>query len=178
MKHIMLDLETMGNGNCAAIVAIGACEFNPVGSGIDSGRFYAQVSLQSSADAGLVMDTDTVLWWLKQSDAARKSTFEGPGQIPLGDALCRFSKWLAGTDVAVWGNGATFDNVIIRSAYKAVGLPVPWSFRDDRCYRTMTNLLPASRRPVFERSDTAHNALDDATTQALYLQRVYKELGL
>ena len=179
MKHVMLDLETMGNGNRAAIVAIGACEFNPIGSGVDSGQFYRRVALKSSVDAGLIMDTDTVLWWLKQSYAARVDTFESGG-VPLDYALVEFTHWigLVDKDPAVWGNGATFDNVIIRSAFAACGFNTPWSFRNDKCYRTVANLLPASRCPVFEHSGTAHNALDDAITQALYLQRVYKELGL
>lgn len=183
MKHVMLDLETMGNGSRAAIVAIGACEFDPVGVGvlIDSSHwFYQQITLQSSVDAGLDIDANTVLWWLQQSDAARKSTFEGDKLWPLGDALHSFSQWMApfGKDAAVWGNASTFDNVIIRSAYKAVKLPVPWGFRGDKCYRTVINLLPEPRRPAFERSGIAHNALDDAINQALYLQKVYKELRL
>lgn len=186
MKHIMLDLETVGNGNNAAVVAIGACEFDPHGEGVSSlasARFYQQASLESAVGAGMQMDPSTVLWWLKQSDAARKSTFEGENIIPLGDACFHFSKWVGAIaldprNICVWGNGATFDNVIIRSAFKAVGLPVPWSFRGDRCYRTVADLLPEVRRPEFVRSGTAHNALDDAITQALYLQRCYKAMGL
>ena len=183
MKHIMLDLETMGNESNAAIVAIGACEFLLPGRVREHweakpGEFYQKVDLESSVKAGMQIDTSTVLWWMRQSDDARKSTFEG-ATIPLGDALRQFSIWVTALgDCAVWGNGATFDNVIIRSAFKAVGLPVPWSFRNDKCYRTVVNLLPESRRPVFERSGVAHNALDDAITQVLYLQKVYKELGL
>ena len=187
MKHIMLDLETMGNGPNAAIVAIGACEFLLPGRVREHWEakpqeFYQKVSLESSVKAGMQIDTSTVLWWLKQSDEARKSTFEGD-TCPLGDACHLFTQFIHRVDhdqggTAVWGNGATFDNVIIRSAFKAVGLPVPWSFRNDKCYRTVVNLLPEDRQPKFERSGTAHNALDDAITQALHLQKVYKELGL
>ncbi|MCR4302266.1 MAG: 3'-5' exoribonuclease [Sulfuricaulis sp.] len=184
MKHIMLDLETMGHGNNAAIAAIGACEFNLPGRVREHweakpAEFYQKVGLESSVKAGMQIDTSTILWWMQQSDEARKSTFQGE-TMPLGDALHEFSKWIESIDkdVAVWGNGATFDNVIIRSAFKAVGLPVPWSFRNDKCYRTVANLLPKERQPVFERSGTAHNALDDAITQAVYLQKVWKELGL
>lgn len=177
MKHIMLDLETMGNGNNAAIAAIGACSFvlhpNEGSDGIVS-KFYTKVDLQTSVDAGMNLDVSTILWWLKQSDEARKSTFGGE-TLPLRDACFRFGNWIADKDAAVWGNGATFDNVIIRSAFKAVKLPVPWSFRGDKCYRTVINLLP---QPVFERAGTAHNALDDAITQARHLQKVWKELGL
>lgn len=188
MKHIMLDLETMGNGNNAAIVAIGACEFNLPGRirehwEAKPREFYQKVNLESSVKAGMQIDTSTILWWMQQSDEARKSTFQGD-TMPLGDACHQFAGFVNNVsghiekDVAIWGNGATFDNVIIRSAFKAVGLPVPWSFRNDKCYRTVINLLPKDRQPVFERSGTAHNALDDAITQALHLQKVWKELGL
>lgn len=186
MKHIMLDLETMGNGNNAAVVAIGACEFDPHGEEVSilaSARFYQQTSLESAVAAGMEMDPSTVLWWLKQSDAARKSTFEGENIIPLGDACHQFTKWVCAVsldpkDVCVWGNGATFDNIIIRSAFKAVRLPLPWGFRGDRCYRTVADLLPEARRPPFVRSGTSHNALDDAVTQALYLQQCYRAVGV
>ena len=70
MSHIMLDLETMGNGNRAAIIAIGAVAFNS--SGVNQ-RFYQQVRLDMSIDCGLEMDASTVLWWLQQSDAARSA---------------------------------------------------------------------------------------------------------
>lgn len=51
MKHVMLDLETMGSGPRAAIVAIGACCFEP-----ETGRigetFYQAIDLESSVDLG------------------------------------------------------------------------------------------------------------------------------
>ena len=48
--HVMLDLETMGNGANAAIIAIGAVSFNENGV---ADRFYKQVALQSSVSIGL-----------------------------------------------------------------------------------------------------------------------------
>jgi len=170
-KNIMADIETMGQGNNAAIVAIGACAFDPAESGIPDEppcHFYTRVSLQSSVDAGMVIDPSTVLWWMQQSEAARKATFEGI-EMPLGDALHSFAKWVGG-DFPVWGNGATFDNVIIRSGFAAVGLPVPWHYWNDRCYRTMKNLVRFKAEPF----GTAHNAHDDAVTQALHLQKIYQ----
>lgn len=194
MKHIMLDLETLGTGPTAAIVAIGACAFDLPGPGVHNddnpeAHFYTRVDLQSSVDAGLEMDPSTLLWWMKQSDKARKSTFEGR-RTPLGDAILNFNNWVyhcapvAGrtepdrADVWVWGNGATFDNVVIRSAFKAVRLNPCWSFHNDRCYRTVVNMLPDHRQPAFEKYGIAHNALDDAIAQALHLQKVWKEMGL
>lgn len=172
MNHIMLDLEALGQGNNAAIVAIGACEFDPAVDICATRTFYQKVALASSVEAGMQMDPSTVLWWMKQSDAARKSTFDGE-TIPLGDALHAFSKWF-GEDKPVWGNGATFDNAIIRSGFAAVGLPVPWKYWNDRCYRTMKSLVSFKAEPF----GTAHNALDDAITQAVHLQRIYAALNL
>ncbi len=180
MKHIMLDLETMGTRPNAAIVALGACEFDLSYDDPIRDTFYIQVGLDSSVQAGLKIDTSTILWWMQQSDAARKQTFGRCEGWPIGDAVHRFSKFVEarGKDAAIWGNGATFDNVIIRSAFDAVKLTPPWSFRNDKCYRTVVNLLPEDKRPAFVPYGTAHNALDDAIAQALHLQKVYKALGL
>lgn len=184
MKHVMLDLETLGTGPRAAIVAIGAVEFDPRGGEVPSANaFYSRVALASAMQYGEV-DASTLLWWMQQSDQARKDTFLGEAG-GLEQVLPAFNRWIDHIDngglaknVCVWGNGATFDNVVIRSAMAAVGLTPSWSFRNDKCYRTVINLLPKDKQPEFVRSGTAHNALDDAITQALYLQKVYKALGL
>lgn len=185
MKDIMLDLETLGTGNTAAVVEIGAVEFDPHGDGIRA-TFRRRVTLTSAMFHGNV-DAGTLLWWLQQSHEARAAVFLDDDPLlgtnpqlarPLDVTLDDFSSWLEGTEIAMWGNGATFDNIVLRSAYRAVGKKVPWSFRNDKCYRTVINLLPEHRRPPFERIGMAHSAVDDATTQALHLQKVYKALGL
>jgi len=178
--HVMLDLETLGTGNNAAVVEIGAAEFDPHGVGILS-TFRRRIMLESAMRHGNV-DAGTLLWWMQQSDEARLGVFFDTQETarPLDVALDDFSSWLYGdkNEVVMWGNGATFDNIVIRSAYRSVGKKVPWSFRQDKCYRTVINLLPEHRRPPFERIGMAHSAVDDATTQALHLQKVYKALGL
>jgi hypothetical protein len=55
MRDVMLDLETMGNGPDAAITAIGAVCFNPVGGTVGPG-FYRVVDLASSVAAAGVKD--------------------------------------------------------------------------------------------------------------------------
>lgn len=185
MNNIMLDLETMGIGSNAAIVAIGACAFDlPArrqSPNVDPRlfhQFYCRVSLASSMRAGMQVDASTILWWMQQSDAARKSTFEG-AEIDLVGACFQFADFVSRVslhlegNVAIWGNGATFDNVVIRSAFKAVHVAEPWSFRNDKCYRTVINLLPEDRRPKLVRYGVWHNALDDAITQAVQLQKVW-----
>lgn len=159
MLDVMLDLETMGAGPTAAIIAVGAVQFDPA-AGTLGDEFYAVVDLQSSVAAGLHIDPSTVLWWLRQSDEARAAVTE-PGS-PLADVLRDFAGWLP-AGARVWGNGAGFDNVVLASAYRAVGMRTPWSYRDDRCYRTLRALNPDVE---YARSGTAHNALHDARSQA------------
>lgn len=185
MNHIMLDLETLGSGSRAAVVAIGAVAFDPAGSSTpadipSSNRFYATITPDSAIEAGLEVTGSTIQWWMQQSDAARQQTF-GLGAGYLVPTIVTFRNFVldhGGKDAVVWGNGATFDNVIIRSAFAAAGQTPPWSFRNDRCYRTVCNLLPKAKQPELIRLGTFHNALDDAVTQALHLQKVYKLLGL
>ncbi len=170
MNHIMLDLETMGTGPNAAIVAIGAVEFELTKAGGQLGdSFYQCISLESAMAEGGQVDAGTVLWWLKQSDAAR-AMFAQPAFVH-GVALVGFSKWMTKRgetkNMRVWGNGASFDNVILASAYRRAGLQLPWNSFNDRCYRTVKSMHPAA--PAIQRTGTHHNALDDAINQANHL---------
>ncbi len=167
MKDIMIDLETMGQGPNAAIIALGAVEFDIEKSSL--GRdFYEVVDLQSSIASGGVADASTILWWMKQSDEARKEFARIGDTLP--DVLYDFSMWLfeaaERSKLCIWGNGATFDNVILSSAYRNAELEQPWMYYGDRCYRTIKNLHPDIK---MERQGTYHNALDDAKSQAVHL---------
>lgn len=167
MNNIMLDLETMGQGPNAAIIAIGAVEFDIISHSLGK-EFYAVVDLESSIKCKGVVDGNTVLWWMKQSDEARKAFLQKGIELPT--ALFDFSMWLMTASerskICMWGNGATFDNVILASAYRNCNLELPWMYYGDRCYRTIKNLNPDIK---MERVGTYHNALDDAKSQAVHL---------
>ena len=75
-ENVMIDLETMGVNNNAAIIAIGAVAFDFEGN--LGYHFYQTITLQSSVENGGIMDASTVLWWMRQSDEARKE-FEREG---------------------------------------------------------------------------------------------------
>lgn len=166
MSNIMLDLETMGTRPDAAIVAIGAVEFDPSTRAIGE-RFYRTVNLASAVAMGGTIDPDTVLWWLRQSDPAR-AELQRPDRVTLGTALLAFDNWLDDRrdSVCIWGNGAAFDNVILRTAYTNAGTPAPWNHWNDRCYRTLKAMHPGV---PLHRTGTHHNAVDDAETQARHL---------
>jgi exodeoxyribonuclease VIII len=91
----------------------------------------------------------------------------------LPKALAEFSAWynLNAFGLPVWGNGATFDNVILSNAYKAAGLERPWGRFGDRCYRTLKNLHPDVK---MHRIGEHHHALADAVTQGLHLVDIFR----
>lgn len=165
---VMVDLETMSTENHAAIVSMGAVrfwlnvkqeQFTP------DQEFYINVDLESSVNAGLHLSAHTVKWWLKQGDSARRALDNG---IDLKTALIMLRGFIP-NDVYLFGNGATFDNVILRNAFRAVGMEYPVTYRNDMCYRTLKHLVDVPERP-FE--GTLHNALDDAKAQAWHLMDI------
>lgn len=187
MKNVMLDLETMGSGSKAAIVSIGAVLFDPM-TGETGAEFYQVVSLNSSAHYG-ELDPGTVIWWMQQSEEAR-AVFLDENKTSLKAALESFSSWIEQNcdqnekgkpEAIVWGNGATFDNVIMGNAYKATRLRQPWAFFNDRDVRTIVDLGKQLRgidhKKTLELEGTAHNALDDAKFQVRYVSEIYKALA-
>lgn len=181
MRHVMLDLETLSTAHNAAIVSIGAVLFDPV-SGILGKEFYQVVDLTDDPSNGIV-DATTVRWWINQGDDAR-AVFSSSSARPLKEALTEFSSFVetnCGLDAQVWGNGSTFDNIIMSSAFNRHGLRRPWSFRNDRDVRTVVELGKTLRnfdaKAAVTLTGTAHNALDDARYQAKYVCAVYKILA-
>ncbi|EFF2452173.1 exonuclease, partial [Escherichia coli] len=121
--HLMIDLETMGKNPDAPIISIGAIFFDPQ-TGEMGPEFSKTIDLET---AGGVIDRDTIKWWLKQSREAQSAILTD--EIPLDDALLQLREFIDENSgeffVQVWGNGATFDNVILRRSYERQGIPCP-----------------------------------------------------
>ena len=181
--HVMVDLETMGKKHNAPIVAIGAVVFDPATGSIGE-RFYKVVCLESSVNWGAVIDPSTVIWWLKQSSEAR-SAIVNDDAIPLLDALLQFREFVSdnvagGSKKAqVWGNGASFDNSILRSSYDCIAEDYPWEYWNDRDVRTMVELGQAigfDPKTTIPFDGDRHNALADAIHQARYVSAIWQRI--
>ena len=166
MSNIMVDLESMGTRSNAAIIALGAVKFSSKGLGDE---FYMKVDLETCVRSGLTIDASSIMWWMQQSEAAR-GEFAKKGDS-LFNVLKAFSRFVGSSrDAKIWGNGADFDNVVLANAYDAVNLDRPWEYWNNRCYRTVNKLLGGSIE--LERVGDAHNAIDDAKSQAAHLVRI------
>ncbi|EOJ7050251.1 3'-5' exoribonuclease [Escherichia coli] len=175
--HLMIDLETMGKNPDAPIISIGAIFFDPQ-TGDMGPEFSKTIDLET---AGGVIDRDTIKWRLKQSREAQSAIMTD--EIPLDDALLQLREFIDENSgeffVQVWGNGANFDNTILRRSYERQGIPCPWRYYNDRDVRTIVELGKAidfDARTAIPFEGERHNALDDARYQAKYVSVIWQKL--
>ncbi len=175
MNHIMLDIESLGTRPGCVVMSIGAVAFDHI-QGLGP-EFYIVINQKSCEAAGLTTDKGTVGWWMRQSPEAQSVLRDSrSGGVTLAEALDQFADYAKqfGPEVRVWGCGANFDNTIVSHLYHAAGKRQPWKYVNDRCYRTLKNLVPLV---AMERSGTYHNALDDAKSQAEHAIKILAKLA-
>lgn len=166
----MIDFETLGTTNDAAVVSLGAVIFDA--EGIKKEKLWL-FNLTGQLDSKKRFASgDTITWWLGQG-AAAKSVFEKAQAegILLRDFVPQFLEFCQGHDLCIWGNGATFDIPIIEHILSQFNTKPPWKFWNHRCYRTMKSCYGIDRK--FE--GVKHDALDDAKHQANCLIEYWKE---
>ncbi|HDW3584716.1 TPA: 3'-5' exoribonuclease [Escherichia coli] len=175
--HLMIDLKTMGKNPDAPIISIGAIFFDPQ-TGDMGPEFSKTIDLET---AGGVIDRDVIKRWLKQSREAQSAIMTD--EIPLDDALLQLREFIDENSgeffVQVWGNGANFDNTILRRSYERQGIPCPWRYYNDRDVRTIVELGKAidfDARTAIPFEGERHNALDDARYQAKYVSAIWQKL--
>lgn len=183
--HVMVDIETLGTGNNALPLSIGAVKLTKDAI-LD--KFEVGIDPDDAQRYGRTITGGTVMWWFDSArDEARKRIFEMP-KVDLSSALQGFADWcrlpastFSGEDGeapaklgSLWGNGAIFDNVILENAATVTQTEWPFPHWRSECYRTMRNRAPDVE---FTRHGVHHSAVDDALSQALHLQRICAAKG-
>ncbi|HAU7910947.1 TPA: exonuclease [Escherichia coli] len=175
--HLMIVLKTMGTSPDAPIISIGAIFYDPQ-TGDMGPEFSKTIDLET---AGGVIDRGAIKYWCKQSREAQSAIMTD--EIPLDDALLQLREFIdensCGFYVRVWGNGANFDNVILRRSHERQGIPCPWRYCNDRDVRTIVELgktIGFDARTAIPFEGVPHNALDDARHQAKYVSAIWQKL--
>ncbi|SER58496.1 3'-5' exonuclease [Rhizobium sp. NFR03] len=171
MRDLMIDIETLGSRPGSVILSIGAVTFDAE-TGQLGDEFYSAIDPETAVSIGLTTDVATMMWWMKQSEDARRAAF--CGERHLAPVLIEFAEFVRSADASrVWAKPPSFDLVLLEAAFRACILPVPWHFRTHRDCRTIFDLTNTKQPDV----GTAHNALDDAKGQALGVIAAYSTLG-
>lgn len=77
---------------------------------------------------------------------------------------------------AVWSNGAGFDIVAMESAWRQLGMNIPWTYWSVRDTRTLFEVAGVSLKDKKYKTRTTHKAVEDAEHQAIVVQDAYKKL--
>jgi len=174
MKEASIDLETLGTDSDCVILSIGVQLFDFTTGNLGD-TFY--VKLDKELQFNRTQTIGTIEWWATQDKAVYQEAISG--KLALSGALELLTNWLP-KGVVAWGNGATFDVSILEHAYKSLGMKIPWQFWKVNDMRTLMRL--AKDLSGFDKSSytfigDAHNALDDATHQAMLMTEAYNSIN-
>lgn len=176
MKHILIDIESLGTNYYSPVLSIGAVEFKPEENQSLGKEFYQVVSLSDSMSSAIV-SADTLKWWMQQSDKARE-VFKEAGQ-PLQSVLLMLSQFITqtanGEDFRVWSKGK-LDFDILETNFKLCAVTIPWKYNQIRDSRTFIEELKDYCPCFQEINDNEHNALSDATFEALNIMHIMSYL--
>ena len=170
----MIDLETLGIGDHAPIVQIGACWFSILDD--DIGGYFGR---RIRAEDWTNVDGDTVRWWMKQSQEARESVFLNGVRVPLKKAMEDLAMHIhnnsdGGGEPTLWAGPSTFDLRLIRQACDRVGVDWPFKFWLERDYSTLKREF--GKPSDFVHNPIQHDALEDAKAQAVACSRILRRL--
>jgi len=177
----MIDIETFGVDPGCVITSIAAVPFNlPLEGRLERLEgFRVNVDIQSCMTEGLVINGDTLTWWMNQKPGLMRAMAQG--SVPLRHALKRLAGYCESSkSVFVWSHGATFDIPILDWAYKQVGFNVPWSYRGVRDTRTIYwsahTLYQWEPKRLGKAPPDKHDPLADAHRQVSMVQEVWMVL--
>ncbi len=159
--HIALDIETLSTRPTAAIICIAAkCfTFSEHQEEILPCEFFREINATTCAMYGLRFDMDTVKWWQKQSEDAKRQhlQFYATEAETIDRALSGLNDYYKlvcmsneplGQRPLIWCQGTDFDIPILRNAYQVVlGTDAPWPHGDVRDSRTFIHAVAGLVRP-------------------------------
>lgn len=188
---LMIDIETLDTLPTAQIVEIGLCEIPKLGKKpLD---VHEMNSLRKAAipinpilqfKQGLTKGDSTLKWWMDDEARSAQLGKYYESHVHLHEGLEQLASIIERAKPRhVWCKGSSFDFAILRNAYAACGMPLPWEFRNEKDLRTFKDLVP---RDQYEHKRNLiisafnlklHNAQDDAILQAYQVADIYDELS-
>lgn len=180
-SDLMLDIETLGNKNNFVITQIGAVAFDRT-TGNTGPQFLYNIDIDDSLKNGFTIDGSTLMWWLEQDEAARKSITEGAkNAVRVDHALFEFRAFvqtLQPSTLRIWGNGATFDISALKAYYYNTGnKALPWKHTLERDVRTIVEFAPEIKTKWVENfQGVKHDPIADCKNQIGYVCEILNKI--
>lgn len=163
---LMIDIECLSLRPEARILQVGA-----VVSNVRTGMVLKTMCywMDQAEQAHRHVDNDTVGWWCQQDETVVKSVFNAPEGQPRTkgrQVFAEMGKIVELYDPVVWAAPAMFDLPTLFSLWEG---EKPWSYKKEEDMTTLSNIFDPERALRLPESKMAHNALDDAGAQMVYL---------
>jgi len=177
MKHMLIDLETLGlreelpPGVMPEVVEVGVVIFDP-----DSGKITEEFSFFPEPDNGQCSSA-TVCWWIDLIRAGHPAVWHARRQAKATDTLKHIcmsiiAAWNRNDCQAVWGNDPEMDLSPIEVWMRSLMLRRPWNYFQRQDLRTLRNSL----RLKAPKHEGHHSAIADAKAEAEFASRMLKAL--
>lgn len=164
--HVAVDLETLGLGFHAPVVALALVLFTE--EEILGSQFFR---LEWEDQPNRVVARETLEWWVEQEPEILRNSLGDQPRVATFTALAHLWPVLANA-TTVWGNPPAFDLGLLKALYQSMGSGVvPWSHRAERCGRTI--------RLHHDRVDAErpHDPVSDAEALARQVQLAAQTVG-
>ena len=183
--HIMTDTETLSTADNAVILSIGACRFD-INTGKILDSFYVVLASETVGELDLHVSQDTLEFWNKQEEAARKEVFGNPEAVDYATGIRAYADWVISMrakspaqKMCTWANDPDFDMTKLKNSMVALNILPPWQYWEHKSCRTMELLGEKhgiDKRRDYPRSGTKHHAGDDAAYQAQYVSGIWSRI--
>lgn len=181
-RDIICDVETLDTQPSSVVLSVAMVKFNLADEDNydtlnDPKRyFYAVIDAEEQIrDYARTCSFSTIKFWTEQSKSVTKEVFQTKQQ-PVEATLIDLAKWVNVDTVKspnLWGNGATFDNMIMQSLFRDYDIKWPFDYWADKDLRTLKYLAGDPRSVPVDR-DMVHHALFDTMYEALVAQHYYQ----
>lgn len=179
MKHIMLDLETLGTSYNSVVTQVALIEFDihkQFDINEDINVYSANIDIQEQINNGSVIDGDTIKWWLNNNPEVLKSTLIDTKSInEVTNDITQFINNLCDKrDLNIWSH-ASFDIPILNNLLKIGNQPSVY-YRSVRDLRTINMLVDPDMKLGYPRND--HNAIKDCLNQIEYYVNLFNKIKI
>ena len=182
MKHVMIDIESMGTEHGSAVISIGLVEFDPK-TGTIGRKLEVRNTLEAQRVIGRKFDPSTVEWWLRQSTEAQQALLAKPRHDTAASMMKEVDTFLHSIssspwELGLWAKGPSFDLVMLRDLAAQVDVRWKGHFSREFCVRTMLMIAQANAWDdiLAMEPEVAHGALSDSIHQARQMMEVMKRL--
>lgn len=166
MAHIMIDIETVGRRNDAAIREVGLVAFNYDGVILASCQLTVSPSCWNSAKR--TFTGETILWMNEHSRINIDANC--PNYPTLISSVDKFFSENLTEDSRVWSKGH-MDLEVLKDLYEYFERPLPYAFWQPRDLRTLLDFFDSFNDSHPQHS---HRAMDDAMHQVHILCNLIK----